>query len=180
MTKFNSLLIAVFFTVGVLILHSGSAIGKNDTKNVKGKVNYSSCRTVVRVIKDLKKGSLFTSGDIKEQFCRTSEIEDDAIEFSKYAIGKRASRDLVKGMQVKPLDIIFPEGDMVSLVYTLKEIPAKSQIKQDDVRLMEFELFRSVKPLKPPGPNSIKSVVGKKARKKIPKEHRILYQDLLP
>jgi len=184
MVPFNQNLIVVFASLGLVFACfekancSESTYLKSENRGVGNK--HSKTGRVVLVSKPIKRGSFFTKDNLKEDFCAQSKIEDDDIEFIKYAIGKRASRDLSKGKHVDRDDIILAEGVVNSFVFTVRDIPANTRLQRQDVTVMTCEFFRDVKPQTASELTSYVSVIGKKTRFKMSKSQRILSTDLLP
>ncbi|QQR60026.1 MAG: hypothetical protein IPG59_11245 [Candidatus Melainabacteria bacterium] len=173
----------------VLLVLSGANFLCSDKLNCHEKNQLYSLRTkrsikkpelerAVIVTKDIKSGTIITKDCVVERFFPKSKIDGDVFEFSKYAIGRRANRELLKGKLIESNDIYYTEGELRSFVFTLKEIPANARIQRDDVIVMTVEYFRAVKPQNPEQPTSCEAVLGKKARVKLEKEHLILNTDL--
>ncbi len=179
-TKLFSITLLVFIGSTDFCLANPAREKSHDTK-WKTSSKATEFGSVVRVTSNIKKGDIFTKANIEEYRCQKSKILDsNGIGLCKFVIGKRAARDLHKSQQISLNDVKpYPTGDFRSLVYTLKDIPANACIQKGDVKLMQAEYFTKFEPLKPLGPTSYEAVIGKKTRKNLPKEHRIINEDLL-
>ena len=130
----------------------------------------------------IKKGTKISKKMVEKKLIpKWDRIPDSAIGLlSKFVVGRRPGRDLVKGQIIYTNNISpYPEGQIEGFVFTTKDIPAGAVIQKGDVDLIKVEYHRRVE-FDKHRPTDCSTVIGKKARIKLLKSHRLADGDVLP
>jgi flagella basal body P-ring formation protein FlgA len=147
------------------------AIGKKPAAEKK--------RPVFAAATKIRKGEKIQKRMLVEVLLPESEIPTDAVEYRRLIVGQRPDHEIPRKKIIQIGD--FPDlgGISAPFVYTTREITAGSCIKKSDLKLSP-NLINSPVQLIPPRPTSITTVVGKKARTTLAKDHKVVNSDIIP
>jgi flagella basal body P-ring formation protein FlgA len=136
-------------------------------------------RSVWLCVTKIRKGEKIQKRMIVEKKISEAEFPNGGVEFSWLIVGNRPDHDLPPTKCIQESDFLDLPGINVPFVYTTKEIPAGSQFKKSDLKVVPNLYFARV-PSFPPRPTNISAVVGKKARTSFKEGHELYNRDLVP
>lgn len=188
MVKLSTVLIVIFVLTWTGIFCAGGSAQKADHKASPRKgpsVKSSEMLPIFVTTCKIKKGTKISKKMVVEKLVSTKSdgmqnLENSAIGLAKFVIGRRPGHDLVKGQIILADDIWpYPEGIIERVIFTTKEIPAGAAIQKGDVDVIRFVFYRPVE-FDKHRPTDCSTVIGKKARIKLSKSHRLVDGDVIP
>ncbi|QQR57416.1 MAG: flagella basal body P-ring formation protein FlgA [Candidatus Melainabacteria bacterium] len=150
---------------------------KQNSNNSKSSNNSQKNGMVVWTRTAIKKKTKITSDMITLKPMAKNLIPDSAIGLSKLVVGQRPDHDLFEGQIIYDSDIINFPWLKVSSVFLVNSVAKGDKIRKEDVYEANALFNRAVDP----GPSKASSVIGKKARTSLWKDHdRLTDLDICP
>ncbi len=136
-------------------------------------------RSIWVAVTKIRKGEKIQKRMIVEEKISEADFPNGGVEFSWLILGKHPDYDLPPRKVIQVDDFLDLPGINVPFVYTTKAVPAGTQFKKSDLKVVPNVYFARV-PAFQPRPTNISAVVGKKARTSFKEGHELYNRDLIP